>query len=479
MVAGRYRVERQIGAGGMGTVWAAQDARTKQQVAVKVIRPSAHAEGELRRRFLREARATSAVRHPNVVQVLDAIDVDGETPVLVMELLRGQTLAELLEREERLSVPRCAEILVPAMSAVGTAHARGIVHRDLKPSNVFLSVDADGALSVKVLDFGIAKLFARHGEDAHTQSTRTGASVGTPSYLSPEQATGEKDVNHLADVWALGVILYECLSGFRPIEGDTVGQVVMSLMSTGITPLEHLVPELPGDIADLARRMLSREKVLRPDDLREPFEVLGRYTTISSPSFGPPTSEVPDPDEFPSRVRVLPRAPGRPPGLHRWAITAAGAALLAGAGILLAEQRRGGAEESPEGSATGPVARDRTTQDTLAGQASSPPGAPLATAAANETFHALDATILTERERTPTERGAAPSPRPPSGSSRASGVPALPGRSFSARSAPSASGIAVAAPLPQTPAPTSLSTSPPPARSVTEFRGGLAEEMPF
>jgi len=279
MIAGRYRLERRLGEGGMGAVWAATHTVTGRSVALKFVRGPAHARAEMRRRLLREARAASAVAHPNVVEVLDAFEHDEETPVMVMELLTGETLRERIDRKETLSMAETAALLLPVISAVGAAHARGVVHRDLKPDNIFLTDTA-----VRVLDFGIAKL----AEPEPGMVTQTGSTVGTPCYMAPEQALGERDVDHRADIWALGVILYECLSGVRPIEGETVGQVVMHLVSTGITPLEHVALGVPSDVAALVGRMLSRERTRRPGDLREVADTLARFGDAAAPSFEAP-----------------------------------------------------------------------------------------------------------------------------------------------------------------------------------------------
>jgi serine/threonine-protein kinase len=246
IVAGRYRLDRLLGQGGMGEVWAATHQVTRRSVAMKFVRGTGHARPELRRRFMREARAASAVQHPNVVEVFDVFELDAETPVMVMELLSGETLGRRLAREGQLDLDQALALLVPAVSAVGAAHALGVVHRDLKPENLFLS-RASGSTEfetvVKVLDFGIAKLSSEMAGE--TGVTETGTTLGTPCYMAPEQAMAERELDHRVDVWAFGVILYETLSGARPIEGDTVGQVVKHLMTTGITPLERVVPGLP------------------------------------------------------------------------------------------------------------------------------------------------------------------------------------------------------------------------------------------
>jgi serine/threonine protein kinase len=463
VVAGRYRLEREIGEGGMGVVWAARDLRTRRSVALKVIRGSSHSHAELRRRFRREARAASAVVHPNVVQVLDVFDLSEDSPVLVMELLEGETLAELLEREERLPLERCAELLVPAISAVGAAHARGIVHRDLKPSNIFLAKSAGGLTTVKVLDFGIAKLFVGEGEPGFTQPTRTGSTLGTPSYMAPEQATGQKDVDHLADVWAFGVILYECVSGIRPIEGDTVGQVVMSLMSTGITPLDQLVPNLPEAVARLTARMLSRERALRPRNLREPLLTLSRYTNTVAPDFGDPVSEPMEPDEgvFPGPTSgdgIL----GETKILTRRRAAFGVTALIAASAVVVFLQDRshdGASVNTPdtapaldthEASTPGPSSHARAIEPRIAAP-------PVDTA----TMKANSPTI---REREPQS---APTTRP-AASAAVAGV-----------SSATTNALPVTAPPPPEPPPARAPTVASAASPSSGFRGGLAEEVPF
>ena len=253
VVAGRYRLDRVLGQGGMGVVWAATHTITRRGVAMKFLKGPAHARPEMRRRFLREARAAATVQHPSVVEVHDVFELDDETPVMVMDLLVGETLAQRIASQGPLSIHQTASILLPVVSAVGTAHSRGVVHRDLKPENIFLAENEEGQTEVKVLDFGIAKLANLEGE-AVTQSqlTGTGAMLGTPCYSAPEQLFGERLIDHRADVWALGVVLYECLSNQLPVYGENLGQILKMLTSGEILPLEKLVPDLPGDI--LSRR---------------------------------------------------------------------------------------------------------------------------------------------------------------------------------------------------------------------------------
>lgn len=265
----------------MGTVWAATHVVTKKPVAIKFLRPDVQHRDDVRQRFLREATAASALRHPNVVDVLDVFELEDHSPILVMELLEGETLGEKLVREERLSVEETAALLLPVLSAVGTAHAMGIVHRDLKPDNLFLARAAAGTL-VKVLDFGIAKLAAEHYLELGQSVllTEAGAFLGTPCYMAPEQLTND-GVDHRADIWSLGVILYECLSGTRPVEGRNLAEVISRLISGAITPLERLAPELPHDVTGIVQQMLVREVKNREPNLLELEKILTRYARVS------------------------------------------------------------------------------------------------------------------------------------------------------------------------------------------------------
>jgi tRNA A-37 threonylcarbamoyl transferase component Bud32 len=289
VVAARYQLDHRLGGGGMGEVWAATHAITRRRVAMKFLTRSASLRPEMRQRFLREARAISMARHPSVVEVLDVFELDGGVPVMVMDLLIGETLGAKLTRDKVLPVRDVASLLLPVVEAVEAAHAVGIVHRDLKPDNIFLTKGEEGA-AIKVLDFGIAKLTATEGDAAETGSlTGPGSVVGTPWYMAPEQCYGETNIDQRADIWALGVILYECLAGRRPVEGSQVGQLVKRMLSDSIVPIEAYVPGLAPELAGLIGRMLSHEREERPRDLAEVRKVLAGLA-------GKGASEDPRPD---------------------------------------------------------------------------------------------------------------------------------------------------------------------------------------
>jgi eukaryotic-like serine/threonine-protein kinase len=274
LLGGRFVLERRLGGGGMGTVWAARHQVTHQRVALKLVR-GVVGERE-RKRFLREARVASAFEHPNIAVARDAFELDDGTPVLVMELLLGRSLRERLTAGGRMSAGETAAVLGEVAEAIAAAHARQVVHRDLKPDNIFLCDDPGaGAPTVKVLDFGIAKL---HG-GASGDITRTGDLLGTPYYMAPEQLFGESDIDGSADVWALGVTAFECLTGRRPFEGDGVGGLLKAIGGGTAPALDALTP-LPAAVNTLVRHMLSVERKRRPS-MTEVRAALRTWTAAS------------------------------------------------------------------------------------------------------------------------------------------------------------------------------------------------------
>ncbi|HLW44939.1 MAG TPA: serine/threonine-protein kinase [Acidimicrobiales bacterium] len=275
LIGGRYRLDERLGEGGMGEVWAATHVITRRRVAMKFLKGSAAMRMDMRQRMLREARATSLVKHPSVVELIDVFELDGGVPVLVMDLLVGETLGAKLTTSPVLAAREAATLLLPVVEAVEAAHAKGIVHRDLKPDNIFLNRGEAGDITVKVLDFGIAKLTATEGDAAETGAlTGTGSLVGTPWYMAPEQCYGERDIDQRADIWALGVILYECLAGARPVEGASMGQVLKRILHEGIVPLEERISGVPPELGALIRRMLEHGRDNRPRDLSDVHRVL-------------------------------------------------------------------------------------------------------------------------------------------------------------------------------------------------------------
>ncbi|HEY3358567.1 MAG TPA: serine/threonine-protein kinase [Polyangia bacterium] len=321
----RYRLDRLIGEGGMGTVWAATHLTTRGTAAIKFLKA---ADAELARRLLREARIAGTIRHPNVVTVHDVLELVDGTPAMVMEHLQGESLAHRLARDGALAVDEAARILLPVVSAVGFAHSLGIVHRDLKPDNVFL-VEESGAscARVKVLDFGIAKLTASEGDLAPTTSlTRTGALLGTPYYMSPEQVYGHQDLDHRTDLWALGVLLYQVLSGVRPFGGDNFGQLIYAITVKPIVPLSERRPGLPPALTAMVGGLLQRDRDRRPPDLSGLFDLLAAH--VSQDRTAEPREPLPP---RPAPIQRPVEAPGARPWRRRAALAVGGLLLVASA----------------------------------------------------------------------------------------------------------------------------------------------------
>ena len=260
-LGGRYRVIRAIGHGGMGTVFEAVHVGTGRAVALKLLHFRCATDGALRARFEREARAATSVAHPNVVEVLDVGTAEDGRPFLVMELLEGESLRARLDRVHRLEVGETAYIGASVLVALGAAHGSGVVHRDVKPDNVFLAHGAPRP-RVKLLDFGISKLFGPDGMDLGM--TTTGTVLGTPRYMSPEQARGRPDLDHRVDVFAAGVLLYEMLAGRRPYEADSYNALVVALVEESPPPLASLRAEVPADLRDVVAAALARDRQERP-----------------------------------------------------------------------------------------------------------------------------------------------------------------------------------------------------------------------
>jgi eukaryotic-like serine/threonine-protein kinase len=289
VIDGRYRLCRPLGEGGMGWVWEAVHVFTNKRFALKFLKRSNEDD---RKRFEREVRAAAAIQHPNVIEVHDFIALPDGTLVMVMDLLEGETLGAVIKRVRRIELPELAAIMLPVVSALEATHAVGIVHRDLKPDNIFLA-RAKGEVVVKVLDFGTAKLMASEGLAAQsTALTSTGAIVGTPYYMSPEQVLSEKDVDARADIWSLGILVYECLSGVRPTEADTLGRVLKRIIVADFEPIEKHCPELPGEVAALVTRMLAADREQRPSSVAEIRAVLESRAAPTIPAFAAPSGGI-------------------------------------------------------------------------------------------------------------------------------------------------------------------------------------------
>jgi eukaryotic-like serine/threonine-protein kinase len=265
VVAGKYRIEDVIGEGGMGAVYAATHTLTGKRVALKWMLPELAADEGAVQRFIREAQAAGRIDHPNVVDVYDVGEHDGST-FLVMEYLQGETLTAAFNRGG-LDARHIIQLLIPAMRGVAAAHKTGVVHRDLKPDNVFLCRSGDGSYrEPKVLDFGISKVSAGEGQ-LNPRLTRTGAVMGTPYYMSPEQVRGSSDVDQRTDVYAFGVILYEALTGRVPFDANAYSALVLEIATGTPKRLRDLRPDLPKGLEDVVLKAMARDPADRYRDV--------------------------------------------------------------------------------------------------------------------------------------------------------------------------------------------------------------------
>ena len=305
ILGGKFRVIRQIGLGGMGAVYEVEHTLTKHRRALKLLHGEMAEIPAIVTRFLREASAAGHIGNPHVVETFDAGQLDGGEPYIVMELLEGKTLAQLLEQSKLLGLLETCEILLQACDGVSAAHQSGIVHRDLKPENLFLLKGARPF--VKILDFGISKfdpaLTGAHG------ITLDGSTLGTPFYMPPEQVRGDKTIDAQADIYSLGVILYECLAGARPFEADTLPHLAVLIAEGRYIPPRVKRPELPPALDAVVARAMACDRSQRyrsVDELRAALASLrlsgvgpnsgisfGETLAAGSPGSNPPLGVTP------------------------------------------------------------------------------------------------------------------------------------------------------------------------------------------
>lgn len=255
-LVGKYRVDGVLGEGAMGLVVAAHHLVLDERVAIKILHASHARDPETTTRFVREARAAVRIKNEHVVRIYDVGRLDGGEPFLVMELLEGEDLASLV-RQGPLLLSEAIDIVLQICEALGEAHALGIVHRDLKPANIFVTPRGDGAAFVKVLDFGLSKFL---GADASAAITRTHATVGSPLYMSPEQLESAKDVDQRADIWSLGVILFELLTGRPPFRAEGLPQLVVRILNGKTPSLRSKRPEMPAALDAIVARCLAKDR---------------------------------------------------------------------------------------------------------------------------------------------------------------------------------------------------------------------------
>jgi eukaryotic-like serine/threonine-protein kinase len=275
ILAGKYRVERVIGEGGMGYVVAAYHLQLHTTVAIKLLAPKLLTDAEALARFASEARAAARVVSAHVARVLDVGTLDNGAPYMVMELLEGEDLASVL-RTQRLSIAQAIDYVLQACEAIAEAHTLGIIHRDLKPANLFCARRPDGTSWIKVLDFGISKV--AHNT-AGLSMTTTSATLGSPFYMSPEQMQSTSGVDARTDIWAIGVILYELITGRRPFDGLTLPDVCVRIATRSPAPMKDLRPGVAAALESVVLRCLEKDREKRYPNVGELALALANLAT--------------------------------------------------------------------------------------------------------------------------------------------------------------------------------------------------------
>jgi serine/threonine protein kinase len=316
VIGGKYRLSRLIGRGGMGTVFEAVNVQLDKRVAIKILLPeSAHIE-QVTERFKREARSAASIGHENIVDVYDLDTTEDGVVYIVMELLAGCDLADVLKNDRCINVERACTLGLQAARALGAAHERGIIHRDMKPENIFLTRKQSGEV-VKIVDFGIA-MIKEHG--SLSRLTTDGILLGTPYYMSPEQARGSKELDHRVDIYALGAVLFEALTGNVLFSGETYLEVISKHQIQPPPLLQERKPDLqvPGGVENVIMKMLEKDPARRPPTMAEVEQALLPYSAERSAASQPAVDS--RSDEFAATMadtgRLEARDASQPDRLH-------------------------------------------------------------------------------------------------------------------------------------------------------------------
>ncbi|HET6281804.1 MAG TPA: serine/threonine-protein kinase [Polyangia bacterium] len=369
-LAGRYLIVRRIGEGGMGAVYEAKHTIIGKRIAVKVLLEKFHAKSDFVARLLQEARLASSIGHENIVDVTDFGTTDDGRSFVAMEFLEGESLAQLIMRDAPLPVERSLRIARQVASALDAAHAKGIFHRDVKPENVYLIRRADADF-VKVVDFGISKAVKPGGDEGADvyRLTHTGLLLGTPLYMSPEQARGEEDLDHRVDIWALGVMLYECLTGEVPFRANNYLGIISQVLNHAARPPSQLRPELgiPEAVEAVVMRAMDKDRTRRYQAMTDLERDLGRLLAgdqnVGMPLVAPAASE---------RVTAFEGGP------RRWHLVIAATVALAG-GVAFALTRPTDGGRRAAKNVTAPPAA--TVPTSAAATPPAPPAVPIASPA--------------------------------------------------------------------------------------------------
>jgi serine/threonine-protein kinase len=274
LLAGKFRIERLLGAGAMGAVYAIDHELTRHKRALKLLHPQVRLIPDLVHRFLNEASAAGRAGNPHLVETFDAGTLPTGEPYVVMELLQGETLGSLLGRERTIGPARASDLIAQAAEGMHAAHRAGIIHRDIKPDNLFITLQA-GRPFVKILDFGVSKF--SNVSAGQTRRTKAGMLYGSPAYMSPEQIMGMPDVDPRTDVFALGVVLFQCLTGVLPFDAPNIHALTARMLTGAPTPIETLRPDLPPGLSDILRLALATERTGRMPSARALADALAPF----------------------------------------------------------------------------------------------------------------------------------------------------------------------------------------------------------
>jgi eukaryotic-like serine/threonine-protein kinase len=376
VLAGKYRVERVLGVGGMGVVVAAYHMDLETRVALKLLLPEMLRAPGAVARFLREAKAAVKIESEHVARVLDVGSLPSGAPYTVMEFLEGGDLAAWLQQRGPLPIEQAIDFVLQACVGAAEAHGLGIVHRDLKPANLFCVRRSDGQLLIKVLDFGISKVADVSGGPG-LSGTRTGSVMGSPLYMSPEQMRSSKDVNVQTDIWAFGVVLFELLTGRTPFVGETLTEVAVQVVTDPAPPVRSLRPDVPAGLEAVIRRCLEKDWRLRYPNVAELAVALLEFgphrakawverisgilqaAGLSASALDRPPSPQPGPATMLAHETVAPvgRTAGRPDRRVRPALLVSalvGIAAVAVVGFAIVSQRASSPSANPQPASSAP-----------------------------------------------------------------------------------------------------------------------------
>jgi len=298
VVAGKYRLNQLLGTGGMATVWSATNVFTDRQFAIKFLNPNVAKTPEAAARFLKEAKASARINHPNIIDVLDVGQTEDATLFLVMELLTGVPLEVALRRQQpRMSLHEFCFVMVEVARALAAAHKSGVVHRDLKPSNIFVHKDKSGAAVPKLLDFGVSKFLE---DDQNHALTIAGTVLGSPFYMSPEQARGDHRIDGRTDVFAFGAIMFEAMTGTRPYDGANFNQLIVTIATKPPKSIDEFAPDMPASMRAIVRACLEPDR----DKRIASFEAVGDMLYNALPELEASPLRLPAPN-----ARLAPQDP--------------------------------------------------------------------------------------------------------------------------------------------------------------------------